>query len=133
MLLDNKTKTEGNEHFRFFDFLSSYIKKGKLDIVTGYFSVSTIARMKDEINGPECFRMIPGNILKEETHEDKIIDLFSDSLSINQVLQLGLSAKKAVDFLKQDEVLSRSPQMSSLFSFPFPVKNPRPNLPFQGP
>jgi ERCC4-related helicase len=112
MLLDNKTKTEDNAYFKVFDFLANYIEKGKLDIVTGYFSVSAIARMKDEINDPERFRMVLGNLLKEENQEDKIINLLSDSLSINQVLKLGLSARKAVEFLKQDKVEVKTIQRS---------------------
>ena len=67
MLLDNKTKTEDNEHFKVFDFLANYIEKGKLDIVTGYFSVSAIARMKDKINDPEKFRMVLGSLLQTKT------------------------------------------------------------------
>lgn len=104
MLLDNKTKTEDNEYVKVFDFLTNYIEKGKLDIVTGYFSVNALSKIKDEINAPESFRMILGNLLKEENREDKIINLLSDSLGINQALKLGLSATKAVDFLKQDKV-----------------------------
>ncbi|GBE39012.1 ATP-dependent helicase HepA [bacterium BMS3Bbin08] len=104
MLIDNKTKTEGNEHSTVYDFLINYIEQGKVDIVTGYFSVNALARIKDEINNPERFRMILGNLLREDNQQDKTINLLSDSLGIEQVLQLGLSAKKAVDYLKQEKV-----------------------------
>ncbi|MFQ5455887.1 MAG: helicase-related protein [Nitrospirota bacterium] len=104
MLLDNKTKTEDNEHFKVFDFLANYIEKGRVDIVTGYFSVNALSRIWDEVNDPESFRMILGDLLNEEHKKDKIINLLSDSLVINQALKLGISAKKAVDFLKQDKV-----------------------------
>ncbi|NIK73582.1 hypothetical protein FHS56_001068 [Thermonema lapsum] len=38
MLLDNKTKTEDNEHYKVFDFIKAFTEEGALDIVTGYFS-----------------------------------------------------------------------------------------------
>jgi predicted acetyltransferase len=50
MLLDNKTKTEDNEHYKVFDFIKAFTEEGALDIVTGYFSVNALALMKDEIN-----------------------------------------------------------------------------------
>ena len=104
MLLDNKTKTEDNEHSTVYDFLRNYIEQGKVDIVTGYFSVSALARVKDEINDPERFRMVLGNLLREDNQQDKIINLLSDTLGISQVLNLNQSAKKAVDFLRQEKV-----------------------------
>ena len=112
MLLDNKTKTEDHEYFKVFDFLANYIEEGKLDIVTGYFSVSALARIKDEIDSPERFRMVLGNLLKEENHEDKIINLLSDTLDIDQALKLNQSAKKAVDFLRQEKVQVKTIQRS---------------------
>ncbi len=112
MLLDNKTKTEGNEYSTVYDFLRNYIEQGKVDIVTGYFSVSALARIKDEINNPEGFRMVLGNLLKEDNQQDKSINLLSDSLGIPQVLNLTQSATKAVDFLKQEKVQVKTIQRS---------------------
>jgi len=45
MLLDNKTKSNENSQFRVFDLLADYVETGRVDIVTGYFSVSAIARL----------------------------------------------------------------------------------------
>ena len=56
MLLDNKTKTEDNEHFKVFDFIKGNTENGSLDLVTGYFSVNALALMKDELNSVEKFR-----------------------------------------------------------------------------
>ena len=81
MLLDNKTRNEDNKHSTVYDFLRSYIERGKVDLVTGYFSVNALARVMDEMNDPERFRMVLGNLLKEGTQQDKIINLLSDSLA----------------------------------------------------
>ncbi len=112
MLLDNKTKTADKEYSTVYDFLRNYIEQGKVDIVTGYFSVSALARIKDEINDPEGFRMVLGNLLKEDNQQDKVLNLLSDSLGIRQVLNLSQSAKKAVDFLRQEKVQVKTIQRS---------------------
>lgn len=63
MLLDNKTKTDDNEHYKVFDFIKGNTENGSLDLLTGYFSVNALALMKDEINSVEKFRLILGNLM----------------------------------------------------------------------
>lgn len=75
MLLDNKTQTEDNEYSKVFDFLKGFVESGNIDIVTGYFSVNALALLNDEINTPERFRLILGNLLRDQKEENKIIDL----------------------------------------------------------
>lgn len=104
MLLDNKTKTEDNEYFKVFDFLKNYIEKGNLDLVTGYFSVNALALLNEDTNQAESFRMILGNLLQDESQENKIIDLLNGDAGIGNTLSLSLSAKKAVAFLQQQKV-----------------------------
>lgn len=112
MLLDNKTKTEDSGYSTVYDFLRNYIEQGKVDIVTGYFSVSALARIKDELNDAERFRMVLGNLLKEDNQQDRVINLLSDSLGIPQVLNLNQSATKAVDFIRQEKVQVKTIQRS---------------------
>ena len=50
MLLDNKTQSEENEYFKVFDFIKNYTESGQLDMVTGFFSVSALSNMLDQIN-----------------------------------------------------------------------------------
>ena len=40
MLLDNKTKTEDSPYFTVIDFIKSNTEQGKLDLVSGFFSVN---------------------------------------------------------------------------------------------
>ena len=44
MLFDNRTRLNENSRFRVFDLLSDYVETGRVDIVTGYFSASAIAK-----------------------------------------------------------------------------------------
>ncbi|MDK2910601.1 MAG: hypothetical protein PWR20_2169 [Bacteroidales bacterium] len=104
MLLDNKTKTEDNEHYKVFDFIKANTEIGTLDIVTGYFSVNALALMKDEINTVEKFRLILGNLMQEESQLNKVIDLLNGNTSIYSTLSLSTSAQKAVEFLQQEKV-----------------------------
>jgi ERCC4-related helicase len=110
MLLDNKTKTEDNEHFKVFDFIKGNTENGSLDLVTGYFSVNALALMKDEINSAEKFRLILGNLMQDEARQNKVIDLLNGNAGISSTLALSLSAQKAVEFLQQDKVAVKSIQ-----------------------
>lgn len=104
MLLDNKTKTEDNEHFKVFDFIKANTENGSLDLVTGYFSVNALALMKENINSVEKFRLILGNLMQEESQVNKIINLLNGNTGISSTLSLSASAQKAVEFLQQDKV-----------------------------
>jgi SNF2 family DNA or RNA helicase len=110
MLLDNKTKTEDNEHFKVFDFIKGNTENGSLDLVTGYFSVNALALMKDEINSAEKFRLILGNLMQDEARQNKVIDLLNGNAGISSTLALSLSAQKAVEFLQQDKVAVKNIQ-----------------------
>lgn len=110
MLLDNKTKTEDNEHFKVFDFIKANTENGSLDLVTGYFSVNALALMKENINSVEKFRLILGNLMQEESQVNKIINLLNGNTGISSTLSLSASAQKAVEFLQQDKVAVKNIQ-----------------------
>lgn len=130
MLLDNKTKTEDNEYFKVFDFLKNYIEKGNLDLVTGYFSVNALALLNEDTNQAESFRMILGNLLQDESQENKIIDLLNGDAGIGNTLSLSLSAKKAVAFLQQQKVSVKNIQRNFCHAktYIYNDKDPRKNF-----
>ncbi len=107
MLIDNKTKFSKNQSRTVFELLEKYIGNGKMDIVTGYFSINALANLADKTCSVQSFRMILAELLKEEAENSKTINLLSESLSINSALNLNASAKKAVEFLKQEKVRIR--------------------------
>ncbi|HAJ98607.1 MAG TPA: helicase, partial [Bacteroidales bacterium] len=110
MLLDNKTKTEDNEHYKVCDFIKGNTENGFLDIVTGYFSVNALALLKDEINTVEKFRLILGNLMQEENQLSKVVDLLNGNTSISSTLLLSTSAQKAVELLQQEKVAIKNIQ-----------------------
>jgi len=66
----------------------------------------------------------------EEIKEDKIINLLSDSLTINQSLRLSRSSKKAVEFLHQEKVKVKTIQRNFCHAktFIYKDKDPRKNF-----
>lgn len=109
MLLDNKTKNEEN-NYKVFNFIKNNTENGGLDLVTGYFSVNALALFNDEINQPEKFRLILGNLMQDEAQLNKVIDLLNGNTGINGTLSLSVAAQKAVDFLQQDKVAIKNIQ-----------------------
>ncbi|MFH1004804.1 MAG: helicase-related protein [Bacteroidota bacterium] len=110
MLLDNKTKTGGIDHYKVFDFIKNYTEQGKLDLVTGFFSVNALALMYDKINGTEKFRMILGNLMQDNLQVNKIINLLNGNAGIDNTLSLSIAAQNAVAFLEQEKVLVKNIQ-----------------------
>lgn len=110
MLLDNKTQTEDNQYYKVFDFLRNNTEQGKLDLVSGFFSVNALALMREEMEQVEKFRMILGNLIQEDSQENKIIDLLNGNAGIENTLSLSEAAKKAVEFLEQDKVVIKNIQ-----------------------
>jgi superfamily II DNA or RNA helicase len=104
MLLDNKTQTEGSSYYKVLDFIKNYTEQGKFDLVSGFFSVNALALMHEDLNQVEKFRMILGNLMQENSQENKIIDLLNGDAGIENTFSLSASAQKAVEFLKQDKV-----------------------------
>jgi len=110
MLLDNKTKTNDNEFYKVFDFIRANTENGTLDVVTAYFTVNSLALLKDEINTVDKFRLILGNLIKKDSQQNKVIDLLISNTSIASTLSLSISAQKAVKFLQQDKVAVKNIQ-----------------------
>jgi ERCC4-related helicase len=110
MLLDNKTQREGSDLYKVVDFIRKYTENGRLDIVTGFFSVNALALMQDELSQVEKFRLVLGNLMQEGSQKDKILDLLNGDLNIRNSLFLRLSAQKAVEFLRQDKVSIKTVQ-----------------------
>ncbi len=112
MLLDNKTQFDPTEPFKVYDYLKRNTEKGQMDIVTGYFSVAALHKLYTEINEPDKFQLILGDLLQDYEEKDKIIDLLTGSLNIDKVLRLTPQAQNAIHFLEQNKVLIKTVERS---------------------
>lgn len=104
MLLDNE-----NENLKAYEWLTKYTEEGKLDIVTGYFTVGALAYLSQQINDKITqFRFILGDIVNLEIDIDKTLDLLNENITIEASLKLNSLAREAVKFLKQDKVAAKT-------------------------
>jgi len=100
MILDNK-----NEHQKVYKWLTEYTESGKIDMVTGYFTIGALAYLSCHINEKiSAFRMVLGDIVNIDVVQDRAIDLLNEHISIEAALSLSSVAKEAVEFLKQQKV-----------------------------
>lgn len=120
MLIDNKKDrymgAEGEEHpviITVWDFLQTYSGKdtgeiGKLDIVTGYFTIRTLSQLYEEMPEETRFRIISSNMVGDDYMKDIIVDLLNDDLDISQIGNLDKHARQAIAFLERENVEMRA-------------------------
>ncbi len=104
MILDNK-----NNHKKVHEWLREFTDTGKMDIVTGYFTIGAIAQLARQSNEKvSAFRMVLGEIVSIDKVQDKSIDLLNENITMEAALGLTSVAQEAVAFLKQDKVLAKT-------------------------
>ncbi len=121
MLLDNK-----NKNLKVHEWISKYTEQGKLDIVTGYFTIGALAWLSQTVNDKiSDFRMILGDIVNIDSLEERPLDLLNENITIEASLKLNSLSKEAVEFLKQDKVTTKTlePNFCHAKSFLFNPEN----------
>ncbi len=104
MLLDNE-----NENLKVHEWLAKYTDEGKLDIVTGYFTVGALAYLSQQVNDRITkFRFILGDIVNLDINTDRTLDLLNENITVEASLKLNSLAREAVRFLKQDKVTTKT-------------------------
>lgn len=84
-------------------------KTGKIDIVTGYFTIRALARLYDGLPAADVFRIISSEMVKRDgDSEPHIIDLLGGDLGIETVFTLADDARKAKAFLERKNVDMRA-------------------------
>jgi len=104
MLLDNE-----NENLKVHEWISLYTEKGKLDIVTGYFTIAALAWLSKQVNDKISeFRLVLGDIVNKDTENNRPLDLLNENITVEASLKLSSLSQEAVRFLKQDKVKSKT-------------------------
>jgi len=104
MILDNE-----NENLKVHEWISSYTEQGKLDIVTGYFTIGALAWLSKNVNDKiSDFRLVLGDIVNVDTIDNRPLDLLNENISIEASLKLSSLSKEAVNFLKKDKVVAKT-------------------------
>lgn len=122
MILDNE-----NQELKVHQWISSYTEQGKLDIVTGYFTIGALAWLSKEVDKKISeFRLVLGDIVNIDLEDNRPLDLLNENISIEASLRLSSLSQEAVRFLKQDKVIAKTlePNFCHAKSFLFcPEKN----------
>lgn len=113
MLIDNKKKSQELNITTVWDFIVKFSgkesdQKGKLDIVTGYFMIQTLAKLYDSIPEDTEYRIISSQMVSEDSNKDQIVNLLSDSLDIDRIGTINEDAPKAIKFLERPTVQMRA-------------------------
>jgi hypothetical protein len=104
MILDNE-----NNNYKVHEWIAKYTETGKLDVVTGYFTVGALAYLSKATNEKiEHFRFVLGDIVNVDEVKDRPLDLLNENISVEAALKLSQLAKEAVEFLKQDKVEAKT-------------------------
>lgn len=104
MILDNE-----NENLKVHEWISSYTEQGKLDIVTGYFTIGALAWLSKTVNDKiSDFRLVLGDIVNVDSIDNRPLDLLNENISIEASLKLNSLSQEAVKFLKQDKVIAKT-------------------------
>ncbi|KAA3618544.1 MAG: helicase [Calditrichaeota bacterium] len=104
MILDNS-----NENLKVHEWLTKYTEEGKLDIVTGYFTIGALAYITKAVNEKiDKYRLVLGDIVNFDLEENRPLDLLNENITIEAALKLNSVSQEAVSFLKQDKVSAKT-------------------------
>ena len=100
MILDNE-----NRNLKVHEWIVKYTEEGKIDLVTGYFTIGALAYLSRQVNHKITnFRLVLGDIVNFDKEENRPLDLLNENITIEVALKLSSLAQEAVDFLKQEKV-----------------------------
>lgn len=113
MLIDNKKPYKKSDIVTVWNFIEKYSGKnssnrGRLDIVTGYFMIHTLAKLYDDIPETTPFRIISSEMVGDDFNKDIIVNLLSEELDIRFLGKISDDAPKALAFLERDTVEMRA-------------------------
>ena len=112
MLIDNKVDRYPDDGLGIktvWEFINKFSgkesgQKGKLDIVTGYFTIRALSQLYREIPEDDEFRIVSSEMVRTEQQLEDIKDLLNGDFSIETQFQLDQYAKEAKAFLERNSV-----------------------------
>ena len=117
MLIDNKQSYGSNDSIKtVWDCISDYSslnkgRVGKMDIVTGFFSLAALHILYKELSRDNKYRIVLGDIHDMTRDEDflkRAINLLQGDNALEEAFQLSNYAKNALAFLRQATVEVRT-------------------------
>lgn len=117
MIIDNKQSYGSNENIRtVWDCIFDYSnpgkgREGKMDIVTGFFSIAALHILHTALSNNNKYRIVLGDIHDMARDEDflkKAVNLLQGDSALESAFQLSTYAKNAIAFLKRKTVEVRT-------------------------
>ncbi len=119
MIIDNKNNFSSNQNIKtVWDCILAYTdpntgREGKMDIVTGFFSVAALNILYQELSSNNSYRIVLGDIhdmMRDEDFLKRAVNLLQEDSSFENAFRLSRTAKNAVEFLKRSTVEVRTIQ-----------------------
>jgi Helicase conserved C-terminal domain/PLD-like domain/Type III restriction enzyme, res subunit len=109
MLIDNKNELQKHQKKTIYEYLETFMSSnGQFDFVTGYFTISALARLEDKLNSQKNYRIVLGDLFSVQPKRRNIIDIINQKHLIKDVFNLKDDCEKAVKFLSRDSVLVKT-------------------------
>jgi len=119
MLLDNE-----NSNLKVYEWIDKYTKEGKLDAVTGYFTIGALAWLSQRTNDKiEEYRFVLGDIITRDELRERTLNLLNENITVEAAMRLSTLAREAVDFLNQDKVIAKTLEPNFCHAKMFVYKN----------
>ena len=110
-LLDNTQTFIGQEPRSAMGYLERYSSEaGNLNVVSGYVSISALARFYQTINQHvEEFRLVIGDYAEQKNARNRVLNIMLGGQA-SQLVRIAQDAREAILFLEQDKVEARTLQ-----------------------
>jgi len=106
MLIDNKRFTDNKSLYEW--FTENTNAKGRLDVVTGFFSLYGLQQYVSGIHADnKVFRLVIGDLTDTQTGEHRIVHLLNES-GLKEGFEMINLVKEVIAFLKKDIVEIRT-------------------------
>lgn len=79
-------------------------RQGKLDLVTGYFTIAGLDLLNKELHKDNEYRLVLSELASDDDFMARVIDLLQGDAGIDSALNLSSAAKGAIEFLKRETV-----------------------------
>ena len=79
MILDND-----NKNLKIHEWITKYTEEGKIDVITGYFTVGALAYFSKQVNNKATeIRLVLGDIVNFDMEEHRPLDLLNENITID--------------------------------------------------
>jgi hypothetical protein len=108
MLIDNKIDYAATGIKSVYDFILKYtgkgVRKGSLDIVTGFCSLVGLDVLGKELDEENGYRLVLSRLTDGQDSPFRSIDILHNDSGIASAFAVSFIARRVIDFLKRDKV-----------------------------